>query len=477
MDIIIAPEGEEGCTAPQSVEFDVILTNTGNQSINYSAEVDSPWVGLTPLSGSIPAGCGNSTSLTCTVGPHPGPIGHYTVIIVITASCNGEEIIIIIVIDVTVKCFPEQYARLSTACWSIDVWNVPRAGGDTEEGQMYWFLDEVALMFDESLVLTVADDTCQSWFQIFDGGNQHANFMSIGPLTVASFGTYEYAHGLWATHPDQEIVGEVEYFLPTHPDTCVLIERIKICNNTDTTQTIHVGEAIDWDIPDGEDGSNNQSGVDEDRQMVYQHGPPGVPEEFYYGGASFCDSIEGAIVLENDVWVYPNNGYDKCQIGSLLATHTGFEASDSLEDMNCVYVGEKDVVLEPDSCVVYCKVKTSSLTGLADLQDLIDAGKAWIAEHQLDCPGCEPSECDADIGDANGSGGTTPIDIDDVVYLIAYIFSEGPAPTPYEVASGDANSSCGVDIDDVVFLIAYIFSEGPAPLSCEEWVALCGPLH
>lgn len=63
-------------------------------------------------------------------------------------------------------------------------------------------------------------------------------------------------------------------------------------------------------------------------------------------------------------------------------------------------------------------------------------------------------------GDANGSGG---IDIDDVVYLISYIFSGGPPPDPME--AGDADCSGEIDIDDVVYLIAYIFSGGPAP--CE----------
>jgi hypothetical protein len=65
---------------------------------------------------------------------------------------------------------------------------------------------------------------------------------------------------------------------------------------------------------------------------------------------------------------------------------------------------------------------------------------------------------DVVCGDADASGAP---DIDDVVYLIAYIFSGGPAPVPY--ASGDANCDGGVDIDDVVYLIAYIFSGGPAP--------------
>jgi len=62
-------------------------------------------------------------------------------------------------------------------------------------------------------------------------------------------------------------------------------------------------------------------------------------------------------------------------------------------------------------------------------------------------------------GDADNSNG---IDIDDVVYLIAYIFSSDPAPEP-QVCVGDADASGGVDIDDVVYLIAYIFSSGPAP--------------
>ncbi len=63
-------------------------------------------------------------------------------------------------------------------------------------------------------------------------------------------------------------------------------------------------------------------------------------------------------------------------------------------------------------------------------------------------------------GDADGSGG---VDIDDVVYLIAYIFSSGPEPIP-GICCGDADGSGGVDIDDVVYLIAYIFSGGSPPI-------------
>lgn len=61
-------------------------------------------------------------------------------------------------------------------------------------------------------------------------------------------------------------------------------------------------------------------------------------------------------------------------------------------------------------------------------------------------------------GDVNDSDG---IDIDDIVYTIAYVFQGGPAPIPEE--SGDVNCSGAVDIDDIVYLIDYVFTGGDDP--------------
>ncbi|MFH1893377.1 MAG: dockerin type I repeat-containing protein [Candidatus Zixiibacteriota bacterium] len=55
-------------------------------------------------------------------------------------------------------------------------------------------------------------------------------------------------------------------------------------------------------------------------------------------------------------------------------------------------------------------------------------------------------------GDADGSGA---IDIDDVVYLIDYIFQGGPAPQVFE--TGDFNGDSVIDIDDAIALLEYIF--------------------
>jgi hypothetical protein len=61
-------------------------------------------------------------------------------------------------------------------------------------------------------------------------------------------------------------------------------------------------------------------------------------------------------------------------------------------------------------------------------------------------------------GDADANG---MVNISDAVYLIAYIFSGGPAPNPID--AGDVDCNGFVNISDAVYLINYIFGGGPAP--------------
>jgi hypothetical protein len=61
-------------------------------------------------------------------------------------------------------------------------------------------------------------------------------------------------------------------------------------------------------------------------------------------------------------------------------------------------------------------------------------------------------------GDANRDGAVTLLD---VVYLIYYLFKEGPAPDPLKV--GDVNRDDSINVTDVVYLINYLLKEGPSP--------------
>ncbi len=61
-------------------------------------------------------------------------------------------------------------------------------------------------------------------------------------------------------------------------------------------------------------------------------------------------------------------------------------------------------------------------------------------------------------GDLDGSNA---VNIADVVYLVAYIFSGGPAPDP--LASADVDCDGFITIADAVYMIEYIFTHGAAP--------------
>lgn len=53
------------------------------------------------------------------------------------------------------------------------------------------------------------------------------------------------------------------------------------------------------------------------------------------------------------------------------------------------------------------------------------------------------------------------IDVGDVVYLISYLYKNGPAPDPVE--AGDVNCDDIVNVGDVVYLVSYLYKGGPPP--------------
>jgi hypothetical protein len=62
-------------------------------------------------------------------------------------------------------------------------------------------------------------------------------------------------------------------------------------------------------------------------------------------------------------------------------------------------------------------------------------------------------------GDANGDG---VANIVDVVYIIVYIFMDGPAPVPV-LWTGDTNCTHTINVTDAVWMIDWIFNHGEAP--------------
>jgi len=110
------------------------------------------------------------------------------------------------------------------------------------------------------------------------------------------------------------------------------------------------------------------------------------------------------------------------------------------------------------------------LTGSADDMAGGDNTPCWDVEYGYGRVNAHKAMIAVAGGDPNNSG---TIDVDDVTYLIAYIFTGGAAPEPH-LAAGDADCSGEISIDDVVYLIAYIFTGGPGPrAACFEWFNSC----
>jgi len=58
------------------------------------------------------------------------------------------------------------------------------------------------------------------------------------------------------------------------------------------------------------------------------------------------------------------------------------------------------------------------------------------------------------------------LDIADLVYLVNFMFKEGPPPKCFEEA--DVNQSISLDIADLVYIVNYMFNDGPAPEMCPQ---------
>jgi hypothetical protein len=68
-------------------------------------------------------------------------------------------------------------------------------------------------------------------------------------------------------------------------------------------------------------------------------------------------------------------------------------------------------------------------------------------------------------GDVNFDGN---VDIQDIVYLLNYLFIDGPPPS--HLIAADVNGPDGlIDIEDVVYIISYLFLNGPNPLPGDPW--------
>ena len=207
---------------------------------------------------------------------------------------------------------------------------------------------------------------------------------------------------------------------------------------------MYVGLYCDWDFPWGS-GSSDRSDFARDLGLGYmwQNGST------KYRGTTVLNSegVQAFYAIRNLNIIYNVAGslvseavkYNFLTHGTVDTAGTG-----AYDQSYCIATGPFNLAPGQSDTAAFAMIGGTDLLSLRN--SAVSAHDRYVAALGYIC------------GDADGSA---QIDIADVVYFIAYIFSHGPAPSP--LAAGDADCDGSISIADVVYLISYIFSHGPQP--------------
>jgi hypothetical protein len=155
-------------------------------------------------------------------------------------------------------------------------------------------------------------------------------------------------------------------------------------------------------------------------------------------------------------WTSTNNANDLSHLVNtkmLLASTDPVAASWYAAKFILTPIATLPTYTNPDDNYRYCRTLDRWLAFLADSAGYActkDSSRITAYDRRLLNP----------VGDANGEG---TIELGDAVYILNYLFKNGPPPVPMDKA--DANCDETVDLGDAVFLLNYLFKGGPPP-SC-----------
>ncbi|MBU8934988.1 MAG: dockerin type I repeat-containing protein [candidate division Zixibacteria bacterium] len=106
--------------------------------------------------------------------------------------------------------------------------------------------------------------------------------------------------------------------------------------------------------------------------------------------------------------------------------------------------------------------------------EALKTGATWREAHDAAVESVEANEvpetpqfsgsddcCEGIRGNVDGIG---DVNIADLTYLVAYLFTGGPPPPCLEEA--DVNGDGEINIADLTYLVSYLFTGGPAPVAC-----------
>ncbi len=273
-----------------------------------------------------------------------------------------------------------------------------------------------------------------------------------------------------------EIGMERDWYAPKDTDSCnLIIQCLRVYSFDGNPHSgLSIAEAVDFDVPS--DSANfNHHNFDTSRKMIYAQGMETVnePDECQENDARFAGlSLLGSYLndisaldstsqpyngraADERIYIHPYNGYLSGDLYDLMQ-NSGYETVSQPGPYTSLMTYFDNYSITPgDTLTIYSVLITVKNGSLADLQNSRDKARRWFDIHILGSGGYM-------IGDANGDG---EVNVSDAVYIINYVFVNGPTPDPLDAAN--ANCDQEVNVSDAVWIINYVFVNGAAPGDCK----------
>lgn len=376
-----------------------------------------------------------------------------------------------------------EYKRITSGCWTLDVWNTPSLGHrgfENGAGDMRYFdCDEDSTfhpLFNSSLIvgwINGVDTVCYSDMM---GPEYDAGFIPLDSLTITmiynadSQESFYEIKSPWCT-PDSVLSGEILYCIPVDPDTSVILQRVNVTNNSIfDLENFIIGVGFDWNV-------NREAALDDYgfvplEYLTYQE----YADEYHdiLAGVSLIagtTEYAGACILPNSEYIDPHSGYDPMQIYGLMKglDYQFISLADREVNLNTILRFWKGT-LPAGNMESFCYADCVSFWGNSGLMNMLDKAIAFSEQHEI-C--LKPNMGWGWCGDANYDSKTN---VSDVVWIINYVFAGGPPPYP-NIACADVNEDHTVNVSDAVYIINFIFVNGPPPDYCapDFWPVPCWP--
>jgi hypothetical protein len=264
-------------------------------------------------------------------------------------------------------------------------------------------------------------------------------------------------YGHFFTTPDIISCERDSVFIVGIMDSCIGFSiKIKVYYNPTDTPIVGMYPVLyeDWDVGTGTYSAyNNWVDMDPAHNLIWQYEAAQPDTVFGMMKAPFYDdTMYNMVAVRNPQYVWPNSGFcSDWGLDSLyyLISRPGFFPAEAPDT---------------DFSIMMTAPPIDLLPGEKHIEVWIDFGrslsdgtwKSWW-HRVLRYAGFYR-------GDVNASDSLEmpTLDATDLVYLINYLFRNGPAPKPYK-DQADVNADRRVDVRDIVYLINSVFIGGPPP--------------